>query len=248
MTKDFAFAAFFLCCVGFAAIMLLMKERGRLLGEVVSKAFGLVMLLGGLLYANVAIGILSKTSITAFYESWFNASPFLLAPMLFWMGLKWLFYQGRGIEIEGLRPDFRSRVISEAANSAGDALPYLIEQARQYVDGAYILFPSITDKGVTEHVWAYVHHYENGIFNVSPVDKPHERGKRFAERRDVPESDVQDWKIEFADGRIKGAYSYITALQYLERSGRLNRTMRKQKEQLLDAKPAIATSRQKMLS
>lgn len=34
-------------------------------------------------------------------------------------------------------------------------------------------FPLTTDAGVTEHIWAYVHHYADGIFNVSLANTPH---------------------------------------------------------------------------
>ena len=163
----------------------------------------------------------------------------VLGPV-WWVPVGWRALADPGLGIENQKVDFRSPELIEARKKAKSTLPYFIEQTRQHIDDAYIRFPLETDEKATEHVWAYVHHYQDGIFNASPEKKPSSctQDGEFGKRRDVPESAVEDWRIMQVDGRIKGAYSYIAAFRYVERKGtRLNRTMRRQKAQLVDAVP-----------
>lgn len=90
--------------------------------------------------------------------------------------------------------------------------------------------------GAKEHIWGYVHHHADGVFNVSHANTPYTQTAPIETRRDVPESDVEDWQIMTSDGRIKGGFSLRALFEYVERNGiHLNRTMRTQRAQSLDA-------------
>ena len=59
-------------------------------------------------------------------------------------------------------------------------------------------------------------------------------------RIDVPLDKIEDWHIALFDGKMKGAYSQIALFKHRENSGKkLNRTMRKQKAQLIDAEQTM---------
>jgi len=119
--------------------------------------------------------------------------------------------------------------------SAYDGALGLIKE-RRHEDGAYVKFPLRTDAGVTEHIWAYVHHYADGIFNVSLANTPHTQKGDVETRRDVPEADVEDWQIMTRDGRIRGGYTLRALFEHVDANGiHLNRTMRKQRAQFTDA-------------
>jgi uncharacterized protein YegJ (DUF2314 family) len=150
------------------------------------------------------------------------------------VGWYWLAGARGGIERQDI--DFTAPELAAATEEARRTLPRFIAEVTGHVDGAFIKFPFKTDQGVTEHVWAYVHHYEAGTFNVSLVNVPYTQKGEYEIRMDVPEADVEDWQIMLPDGRIKGAYSYIGAFRYLENRGvRFNRTMVRQRSQLIDA-------------
>jgi hypothetical protein len=69
---------------------------------------------------------------------------------------------------------------------------------------------------------------------VSLANSPYTQKGSIDTRRDVPESEVEDWQIMSSDGKIQGGYSLRALFQYAERKGvHMNRTMRKQREQLV---------------
>jgi hypothetical protein len=68
------------------------------------------------------------------------------------------------------------------------------------------------------------------------LNQPYTHEGELADQCSVPDSAVEDWQILHSDGRVNGAFSMIASFHYLERKGvRLNRVMRKQKAQLIDA-------------
>jgi hypothetical protein len=96
---------------------------------------------------------------------WFTYLTFLtfvVGPWLLWSMVKRLTAPGPGIDKQEI--DFQSPELKAAVDEAREKLPSFIEQARRHIDDAYIRFPKTTDKDDAEHVWGYVHHYENGIF------------------------------------------------------------------------------------
>jgi hypothetical protein len=248
----------FLAIVGFAALLLWMCERGGLLGMITTTAMMVAIGVAGLAIVYVRFRVIVWHA-TDFPEHFWMVIDDLytiaVGLLLAWSGWRWLTDPGSGIEKQ--KVDTQSWELVEAMDRAKSTLPYFIEQVRRHVDDAYIKFPLENDQGVIESVWAYVHHYEDGVFNVSPVNKPEKKRSAvlgtvdrdalpalvgvFGKRRFVPKNAVEDWRIMLPDDRIKGAYSYIGALQYLERTGtRLNRTMRKQRLRLVDAGPTLS--------
>ena len=222
--------------IGIPVLILWLRDRSKFAGGIVTRLFGLVTLLSG-------VALL----IFIFY-SFFKSTPSFGAESLkylFWLlfpigfiafGWKWLNDSGPGIEDHNI--DFDSPELITSVEKAKATLPFFIDNVKKHMDGAYLKFPFQTDEDITEHVWAYVHHYENRSFNVSMVNEPYSQKGEYEQRVDVPEKDVEDWQIMYPDGKIKGGYSYIGALEYLERKGiRFNRTLTDQKNQLIDAEP-----------
>jgi uncharacterized protein YegJ (DUF2314 family) len=163
----------------------------------------------------------------------------LLLPIaMIWFGWRWLSDAGPGIET--LQMDHGEPELVRSREQARSTLPTFRAAVATHTDGAYIKFPLVTDAGVTEHIWAYVHHYADGVYNVSLANKPHTQKGKLDERRDVAEAEVEDWQIMTRDGRIRGGYSLRALFAYAERRRiRLNRTMRKQRAQFLGAEDDV---------
>ena len=151
------------------------------------------------------------------------------------VGWKWLRYEGKGVE-EMTPPNLTCPELERSIVAAKESMPYFLEQVNKNVDGAYIKFPLTTPNGLTEHIWAYVHSFRDGRFNVTLANTPYDAKQSSEGRRDVPKADVEDWQIMHPDGRIKGAHSLIALFRYHENRGvKLTPKMMKQKAQLVDA-------------
>jgi uncharacterized protein YegJ (DUF2314 family) len=170
------------------------------------------------------------------FQNHFRSIFQLLVPIAFiTFGWRWIRYQGPGIE-EVTRPDFHCRELEESLEQAKKSIAYFLQEVAKNVDGAFIKFPMKTANGSTEHIWAYVHSYCDGIFNVSLANQPRDARELERSRRDVPAGAVEDWQIMYPDGRIKGAYSLIALFRHRENQQQtLSPKMRKQKAQLIDA-------------
>jgi uncharacterized protein YegJ (DUF2314 family) len=154
--------------------------------------------------------------------------------ILFIVGWRWIRYQGPGIE--ETPPNLTCPELEESVKQAQKSLPDFIRQVEKNIDGAFIKFAIKTTQGLTEHIWAYVHSYREGIFNVSLANKPIDPKEPAEGRRDVPAEQVEDWQIMQPDGHIRGAFSLIALFRYRENRGKkLSPKMKKQKAQLMDA-------------
>jgi len=156
------------------------------------------------------------------------------------VGWRWLRYQGLGIEDSP--PDLKCQELADSVVQAKQTMQYFLDQVGKNVDRAFVKFPLKTKGGFTEHIWAYVHSYRDGQFNVSLANQPIDHTESQLGRRDVLREDVEDWPIMHPDGKIKGAFSTVALFRYRENHGqKLSPKMRKQKEQLIDAQsPATA--------
>ena len=151
------------------------------------------------------------------------------------VGWQWLRYEGKGID-QITPPDLNCAELNESVRQARDSMPAFIAEVEKGIDGANIKFPMMTKQGYTEHIWAYVHFYRDGYFNVSLVNTPNNLIESAEGRRDVAADEVEDWQIIQPDGRIRGGYSLIALFRYHEGRGlKLSPLMKKQKSQLLDA-------------
>jgi uncharacterized protein YegJ (DUF2314 family) len=169
-----------------------------------------------------------------FQQSFRSVFQLILPAAMVWYGWRWLMDEGPGIETLQIDPE--APELSRSVQQARQTMPGFLAEVRRHADGAYIKFPLLTDAGVTEHIWAYVHHYADGVFNVSLTNTPFTQTAAIDQRRDVAEADVEDWQIMTPEGRIKGGYSLRALFEHVERKGiRLNRTMRKQRALFLDA-------------
>lgn len=169
-----------------------------------------------------------------FRRSFFGFFQLALPTAFLIFGWRWIRYQGPGIE--DTKPDYSCPELTESVSRARQMLPYFVERVNDNVDGAFIKFPLKAPSGMTEHIWAYVHSYRDGKFNVTLVNTPVSAGIEARGRRDVCADDVEDWQILQRDGKIKGAYSLIALFRNRENQGlKLSPKMQKQKAQLLDA-------------
>jgi uncharacterized protein YegJ (DUF2314 family) len=197
----------------------------RLLG-VVALLIG-ITILGWCLYNLVAP--------TAEFRRSFHSVFQLIVPIaMIWYGWRWLRDDGPGIET--LQIDPKAPELTKARVQARRSMQIFVAAVRRHEDGAFLKFPLLTDAGVTEHIWAYAHHYADGVFNVSLANTPYTQKGAVENRRDVAETEVEDWQIMTRDGRIRGGYSLRALFDHVEANGiRLNRTMRKQRAQFVDA-------------
>lgn len=165
-----------------------------------------------------------------------NARSFfrLAIPVAFLVvGWKWVRDQGKGIE-EVTPPDLTCRELDESVEKARKTLPDFIAKVSKDTDGAYVKFPLKTSQGLIEHIWAYVHRYHDGKFNVSLANVPMDQQESPDGRRDIPESELEDWQIMMPDNTIQGAYSLQALFKYRENQGEyLTPKMKKQKSQLV---------------
>jgi hypothetical protein len=224
----------FIALVVFVGLIHWAGDQDGLLRAIVNVGVGSVITLWGLIRLGGFIYSLpQKLNMpdAAILDSIFD--QFVVPIVVVLYGWSWISDPGRGIDKQDV--DSESPELLEAGKRAGNTLPYFVDQVRRHVDEAYIRFSQATDEGSAYSMWGYVHHYENGVFNVSPVNEPYSKKREFGKRIDVPESAVEDWQIIQDDGRIKGAHTYVGAFQYLERTGVwLNRALRKQKTLLVD--------------
>jgi uncharacterized protein YegJ (DUF2314 family) len=157
----------------------------------------------------------------------------VIALVLIWLGAIWIRDGGPGIE--HVPPDFKCEELSASIGKAREAIPWFLEQVAKNIDGAFVKFPLRTPNGGTEHIWAYVHSFRDGLFNVSLANDPYDRSQSPDGRRDVALADVEDWQVMYPDGRIKGCYSVLAVLANYESRGKLSRRMRRQRAQFIDA-------------
>jgi len=151
------------------------------------------------------------------------------------VGWKWVHYEGKGIE-EVTPPDLKCPELERSIEKAKESVPTFLTEVEKGIDGAFIKYPLNTPQGLIEHIWAYVHFYKDGFFNVSLANTPEDEEADTEGRRNVPLDEIEDWQIMQQDGRIRGAYSLIALFEYRQRMGKpLSPKMRTQKEQLLDA-------------
>jgi hypothetical protein len=226
----------FIALVVFVGLIHWAGDQDGLLRAIVNVGVGSVIALWGLIrLGGFVYNLPHKLSLpdasAAVLDTIFD--QFVVPVVVVLYGWSWIADPGSGIEAQDV--DSESPELLEAGKRAGNTLPYFLDQVRRHMDEAYIRFSRVTDEGQAYDMWGYVHHYENGVFNVSPVNELYSKKREFGKRIDVPESAVEDWQIIQDDGRIKGAHTYVGAFQYLERTGVwLNRTLRKQKTLLVD--------------
>jgi uncharacterized protein YegJ (DUF2314 family) len=194
----------------------------------------------GVITLFIGIAILSWFVYNQFYPTpEFKRSYYGLFQLFFPMAcliVGWRWFRYEGIGIEDTRPDFNCPELRESVRFAHGSMPYFLEQVEKNTDGAFIKFPILTPRGATEHIWAYVHSYRDGKFNVSLANAPYDKAQTAEGRRDVSAGEVEDWQIMYPDGRIKGAYSLIALFQNREQTGkRLTPKMKKQRAKLIDA-------------
>lgn len=168
------------------------------------------------------------------YQREFRSVFQLILPVVFLIfGWRWLRYEGKGIE--ETPGDFSCPELAESIVQARGTLPYFVAQVESNIDSAYIKFRLNPPQGLKEHIWAYVHSYRDGKFNVSLANEPKDPKEPSQGRRDILQDEVEDWQILQPDGRIKGAFSLIALFRNRRKHGGwLSPKMRKQKALLMD--------------
>ena len=167
-------------------------------------------------------------------RSWDNAGSLgaVLVLVLVPLGLRWIREGGPGFE--HLPPDFTCEEVDRSIEKARATLDVFCEEVKKKVDGAFIKFPLKTPNENTEHIWASVHSFKNGRFKVTLDNDPFDPDQKTDGRRDVEETDVEDWQILQPDGQIKGAYSLMALIQHFESRGKLTSRMREERARHLD--------------
>ena len=201
-------------------------------GIVWRKIFGVLALLIG--SATVAWFAYNQFFPTPEFQRNFRSVFQLIVPIAFLIvGWRWLRYEGAGIE--ETPGAFTCPELVDSVARAKASLPYVVKQVERNIDGAFVKFPMKTVQGITEHIWAYVHSFRDGRFNVTLANTPKDPKEPQSGRRDVPMQEIEDWQIMQPDGQIKGAYSMIALFQNRQNQGKsLTPKMRKQKARLID--------------
>jgi len=196
----------------------------RILG-VIAFTFGLAIL-GWFIYNQFYPTPEFKRSFVGLFQ--------LVVPIAFLIyGWRWLHYEGEGIEDTPGTADIPE--LAESISQARQTLPYFISEVEKNAENMYIKFLLTTQQGFKEHIWANVHSYEEGSFDVSLANTPKDPKERAQLRRSVPVNEVEDWQIMLRDQRIKGAYSTMALFRNRQNNGRpLTPKMRKQKTFLVD--------------
>jgi uncharacterized protein YegJ (DUF2314 family) len=218
--------------VSLAAFILWLKDRPGFIGRSVKAVLGLIaVFIGFAILVWVAILIVSS-------EVDFWSIPRMVIGLgipVSLVALGWLRTRGDESGVEDQEIDYDSPELRDSVLQARARLPEFVEHVRRDGENAALKFPFVTDQGVTEHLWAYVHGFNDGMFNVSLLNEPYTHEGELADEYSVPDSALEDWQILHADGRVSGAFSMIASFRYLERKGvRLNRVMRKQRAHLID--------------
>jgi uncharacterized protein YegJ (DUF2314 family) len=201
---------------------------------IIKRTFGFVAFLFG-----IAIScwfIFNQFFPTEEFKSGFRSVFQLAVPIAcLVVGWNWMRYKGKGIE-EVIPPDLKCPELEAATAKAKATLSEFIVEVEKGIDGAYVKFPLKTLQGLTEHIWAYVHFYKDGRFNVSLANAPVDEQESSEGRRDVRAVDVEDWQIMSPDGSIRGAFSLVALFDYWTGQGkRLSPLMKEQKAQLRSA-------------
>ena len=167
------------------------------------------------------------------FKTGFRSVLQLGLPIMFlFVGWNWMRYKGKGIE-EVVPSDLTCPELDASFDKTRATLPEFIAEVEKGIDGAYIKFPLETPQELTEHIWAYVHFYKDGRFNVSLANTPLDEKQPSEGRRDVRHENVEDWQIMCPDGSIRGAFSLAALFEYWERQGnRLSPLMKEQKSKL----------------
>src|ERR1700739_2426487 len=163
-----------------------------------------------------------------FQRSFFGLFQLVVPAAFLIYGWRWMRYEGAGIEETPGTAEIPE--LTESISQARQTLPYFISQVEKNVDNAFIKFLLITQQGFKEHIWAYVHSYQNGTFSISLANTPKDSKESAQGRRTVPLNAVEDWQIWLPDRRIKGAYSMMALFRNRQNNGKpLTPKMRKQK-------------------
>jgi uncharacterized protein YegJ (DUF2314 family) len=205
-----------------------------MMGFVVRRVLGAVALAVGI--ALIVWFVYNLLWPTEEFKSGFRNVFQLIVPIACLIaGWKWIRYEGKGIE-QITPPDFDCPELKASVERARNTLPTFVAEVEKGIDGAFVKFPLRTPQGFIEHIWAYVHFFKDGRFNVSLANEPFDENQDSKGRRNVPIKDVEDWQIMHPDGRISGAHSLMALFRYHENKGlKLSPLMRKQKAQLVDA-------------
>jgi len=118
-----------------------------------------------------------------FRRSFRSVVQLIVPAAMIWYGWRWLTDGGPGIET--LQIDANALELTASVHKARQTMPSFPDAVRRHEDGAYIKFAMVTDAGVTEHLWAYVHLYADGVFNVSLANTPYTQSPVHRQPRDV---------------------------------------------------------------
>jgi len=201
----------------------------------IKRLFGLITLLMGISLSGWFI--YNQFSPTESFKSGFRSVFQLIFPILFLItGWKNIRYKGKGIE-EVIPVDLQCSELESSIAKAKDSMSDFLKEVDKGIDGAYVKFSLLPEGGPIERIWAYVHFYRDGLFNVSLANEPVDDSEDYDGRKDIAIDEVEDWQIMEPDGTITGAYSLIALFEYWENQGKpLSPLMVDQKSQLTYAR------------
>jgi uncharacterized protein YegJ (DUF2314 family) len=134
------------------------------------------------------------------------------------LGALWSWEQRRKRRARGLYIDTTDPIWLGALEKARGSLPRFFELAKDHTAQAFVKYPLITTKGLTEHVWGPVLALGKNTVSAG-IETPSIDGPATAPPYELQASEIEDWRVEASDGRIFGAYTVRARLEYARKLG-----------------------------
>ncbi len=131
----------------------------------------------------------------------------------------WSWEQGCKRRARGLDIDTTDPIWLDALEKARSSLPRFFELAKEYPTRAFVKYPLLTTKGITEHVWGPVVALGENTISAGIETPPIDGGPATAPPYALKVSEIEDWRVEAGDGRIFGAYTARAQFEYARKLG-----------------------------
>ena len=100
----------------------------------------------------------------------------------------------------------------------------------------YVKFPFASDGGTKEILWGKLVEWAGEQMMIEFMNRPATHRGRFETRQIRPVAELEDWQVELADGRIRGAFSTLAMMTRVrEQQGELPAELAEQATRFVDA-------------
>lgn len=122
-----------------------------------------------------------------------------------------------------------------ATQKARESLPTLRQLFKQFPRDSMVKFAFRSGDGPDEHLWGVLLELTEATFKARVVTPPVAGSAKVQDVRQGAVSQIEDWQVELADGRIRGGFSTLVAFSRTkEQLGRLPEEMAKHEARFID--------------